>query len=136
MQEHYQLSDEDFKNAFITCSLNPSLFTHEAHLRLAFILIAEDGIDKALEDIQMHIENFVKHVGAMDKYNKTVTITAIKIVNHYMQKSNAENFKDFIHSNPQLKNNFKELISAHYSIDIFNSKSARENYLLPDKISF
>lgn len=136
MQKHFNLSDSDFKNQFINCELSPDDFSHEAHLRLAWLYINQYGIDKAEKEIQNQLLNFVDFVGAKDKYNMTVTIVAMKVVYHFMLKSQSNNFKDFIIEFPQLNNNFKELIASHYSFDIFNSDKARTEFLAPDLLPF
>lgn len=136
MEEHFSLSDTAFKNQFIDCELNPALFTHEAHLRLAWININKYGIKRAEKEIQSQLQHFVEFVGAKDKYNKTVTIAAIKAVYHFMLKSKKDNFKDFIAEHPRLKTNFKDLLDCHYSFDVFNSNEAKMVYLEPDLVPF
>ena len=132
MEEHYQLSDQEFEKQFIDCKLNPSIFSHEAHLRLAWINIYQYGIEQAEVNIQEQLQHFVAHVGAKDKYNATLTVAAIRAVGHFMKKSNDDNFIEFIKEYPQLKGNFKALISSHYSFDVFNSAKAKEEFLEPD----
>ena len=136
MEKHYRLSDTEFEKQFINCQLDPSIFTHEAHLRLAWINIRSYGIEQAEKRIQEQIQNFVAYVGAKDKYNTTLTIAAINAVGHFIKKSKTDNFKDFISEFPQLKNDFKTLINSHYSFDIFNSKKAKAEFLEPDLIPF
>lgn len=136
MTNHLPLTDMEFERQFETCSLRPELFSHEAHLRLAWIHITRYGIENAISNIQSQIKNFVRHVGAEDKYNETLTIAAIKAVYHFMLKSKANNFKDFIKEFPRLTNNFRELINAHYGFDIFNSKQAKIEFLEPDLLPF
>ncbi|WP_299891670.1 hypothetical protein [uncultured Lacinutrix sp.] len=136
METHYNLSDIEFVKQFIECKLNPKIFSHEAHLRLAWISIKNDGIEIAEKNIQSQLQNFVVFVGAKDKYNKTLTIVAIKIVYHFILKSKSKSFKAFLNEFPQLKNNFKELIDQHYSFDIFNSNKAKVEFLKPDLQSF
>ena len=129
---HNQLSDFEFTKQFIKGTLNPKVFNHEAHLRLAWLYIDQSGIKQAEEDIQNQLQNFVEIVGAKDKYHKTLTIVAIRIVNHFMQKSKSNNFADFINEFPQLKFEFKELVNTHYSFNIFNSAKAKTEFLKPD----
>lgn len=136
MENHFELSDIDFEKQFANCTLDPSIFSHEAHLRLAWIHIYNYGIKQAEMNIQAQLEKFVAFVGEKDKYNRTLTIVAIKVVHHFMLKSNAENFTDFINEFPQLKSNFKQLIESHYSFDIFNSVKAKTEYLEPDLLAF
>jgi hypothetical protein len=136
MTSHYDLSDSEFLNQFNSCDLDPELFTHEAHLRLAWIIIHKLGQAAAQEEIQKLLKKFVASVGATDKYNKTVTVAALKIVYHFIRKSQSDNFKDFISEFPRLNDNFKDLIDSHYSFDIFNSPIAKNEYLKPDKKPF
>lgn len=136
MNNHFDLSDEEFKNKFKDCSLEPSLFSHEAHLRFAWLHIQQQPLESAIETVNKQILNFVDNLGARDKYHKTLTVVAMKIVNHFIQKSNSDNFSDFILEFPQLKTNFKELVSVHYGFDILNSPQAKVQYLEPDLLGF
>lgn len=134
--DHFQFTNEQFKQQFASCQLNSELFNHEAHLRLAWIHITKYGIDDALENIQSQLKAYVKHLGARDKYNKTVTIAAVKAVYHFFLKSKSDNFQDFIAEFPRLKNNFKGLMGSHYGMDIFNSEKAKKEYVRPDILPF
>ena len=136
MEEHYALSDDAFVQQFAACTLDPSLFSHEAHLRLAWIHLHHDGLEKAWKNIPQQLQGFVTHVGARDKYHHTLTIAAIHAVHHFMKPSTHTLFKDFIAEFPQLKNNFKALIDRHYSFDIFQSAKAKAIYIKPDKTPF
>ncbi len=136
MQNHYQLSDNDFEAQFANANLDPAIFSHEAHLRLAWIHLNRYGLRQAEENICAQLVNFVNTIGAADKFNKTLTIAAIKAVHHFMQKSTSDNFADFIEEFPRLKYNFKELLGYHYGFDIFQSERARKEYLEPDLLPF
>jgi CRISPR/Cas system-associated endonuclease/helicase Cas3 len=136
MENHYQLSDEQFLLALETATLNPKLFSHEAHLRFAYLLIYNHDIDKAIDICCKQIRDYANSLGAKDKFNKTVTIAAVKAVYHFMLRSETENFKDLIKEFPRLKNNFRDLLSQHYGIDIFNSEIAKSSFLEPDLLPF
>lgn len=136
MNAHFELSDDLFEEQFQNCSLDPALFNHEAHLRLAWIHISKYGEAKAIENITGQLYTYVVLLGAIDKYNKTLTIAAIKAVNHFTGRSGADNFADFIQQFPRLKFNFKELMGSHYGIDIFKSEMAKQHYLEPGLLPF
>ncbi|MDF1694636.1 MAG: hypothetical protein P1U56_02335 [Saprospiraceae bacterium] len=129
-------ADTEFELQIIHCHLNPSDFSHEAHLRLAWIQINKYGIDIALQNVQNLLINYVQYVGAHDKYNKTLTIAACHIVHHFIRKSKSKVFTDFIVEFPQLISGFKQLVEAHYSYDIFTSKKAKKHYHSPDLLPF
>lgn len=136
MENYFELSDAEFERKFNSCKLDPSDFSHEAHIRLAWINIKFYGIGQAEKNIQNQIKKFVDFVGASEKYNTTLTIAAIKIVYHFFLKSRSDNFKDFISEFPRLKYNFKDLMNSHYGLDIINSRKAKMEYLKPDLMPF
>lgn len=136
MADHFQLSDAAFEEQFAACTLDASLFSHEAHLRLAWIHIKNYGLSKAIDNVCNQLVQYTKHLGAENKYNKTLTVAAVKAVYHFMQRTTANNFADFIAGFPRLKFNFKELMAAHYQTDIFSSEQAKKEFLEPDLLPF
>ena len=136
MENHFKLSDTKFEEQFANCRFDPEDFSHEAHLRLVWIHVKKYGIDKAELNIQTQLKKYVEHLGAIDKYNKTLTIASIKIVHHFMSRSPLDRFEDFIMKYPRLKYDFKELIGAHYEIDIYNSEIAKKMFIEPDVLPF
>lgn len=136
MEKHLELSDDEFHDQFANTSMAPEIFSHEAHLRLAWIQIKRYDIEEAIKNVSEQIKKFAEHHGDAQKFNLTVTVAATRAVYHFMLKSNAENFQDFIHEHPRLKSNFKDLIEAHYSGNIFTSQLAKEIYLEPDLLPF
>lgn len=136
MENHLKLSDDAFEEQFRSCAFEPADFSHEAHLRLAWIHIQKYGIEKAEKNVQEQLLKYVGHVGAKDKYNSTLTLAAIKAVHHFILKSKADSFSNFIEEFPRLKYHFKELMACHYSFDIYNSPKAKRTFLAPDVLAF
>ncbi|MGC4022786.1 MAG: hypothetical protein QM734_12980 [Cyclobacteriaceae bacterium] len=136
MESHYSLTDLEFEIQFSLASLNPKLFNHEAHLRLAWIHITKYGVGSAIENICSQLKYFTQSIGAADKYNETVTVAAVRAVDHFIRKSNHSTFQKFIEENSRLKTHFKDLISSHYRTDIFNSASAKKLFLEPELMPF
>lgn len=136
MEAHFKLSHSEFEKQFVNCELPPAIFTHEAHLRLAWLNITKYGLEKAETIIQCQLKKYVEYAGEKDKYNTTLTVAAIKAVYHFMLKSNSSSFYNFITQFPRLKTNFKELMACHYGFDIYNSQRAKESFLEPDLLQF
>jgi hypothetical protein len=136
MLDHYKYSDKEFLKHFKNATLEPKYFNHEAHIRLAWIHIDQSGIDEAIKIVCNQIFNYAKSLGVPDKFNKTVTIAAVKAVNHFMKRSRTKNFKDFMAEHSRLKYNFKDLLAQHYDIDIFNLEIAKSSFLEPDLLPF
>jgi len=136
MEKHFKLTNEEFEKQFADRTLDAALFSHEAHLRLAWIHINHYGIDQAIENITTQLQQFVASLGASEKYNQTVTIAAIRAVYHFMLRSATTDFKSFIAENFRLKSNFKELLNSHYRTDLFKSEKAKKEYLEPELLPF
>lgn len=136
MEKHFELTDLEFEKKFKNRTLNREIFSHEAHLRLAWIHITKYGEEAAIQNICSQLITFVEFVGARDKYNQTLTIAAIKTVCHFIKKSRSDTFQDFISEFPRLKYNFKDLMNFHYKFDIFNSEKAKKEFLEPDVVPF
>lgn len=133
---HYALSDTQFAEQFQSQQLDPVLFSHEAHLRLAWIYLNKYGLKLAEEKVCQQIKDYVIHLDAVDKFHFTLTMAAVNAVNHFVQLSNSDNFFDFSLEFPQLKYQFKDLIQSHYSINIFTSEEAKQSFIAPDLVSF
>ena len=132
MEKHYQLSDSEFEQQFSTLTLDPEIFSHEAHLRLAWIYISKYGVEEALDRVGSQIHTFASHHGDSKKFHVTVTGAAVRAVYHFMLKSRSNSFAGFIAEFPQLKTSFRDLLDSHYSVDIFKSEKARKEWLDPD----
>ncbi|PRX57282.1 hypothetical protein [Flagellimonas meridianipacifica] len=130
------MTNSEFEKQFEAGILPPELFTHEAHIRLAWIHITQYGIDKAISNIVNQIQGYTTKLGVPDKFNKTLTIAAVRAVYHFMLKSNCSDFQSFIIENPRLKFNFKDLMASHYGFDIYTSLEAKKNFLEPDLLPF
>jgi len=135
-EKHLLFSDPQFEEKFATSSLPPSLFTHEAHLRLAFIHIKKYGVTKAISNMCQQIENFEKAYGENSKFNKTVTVASVKVLHYFISKSKARTYRSLIRQYPKLKYNFLSLIREHYKLNIFKSKIAKRKYIEPDLMPF
>lgn len=136
IKNHLELSDLEFEKQFGDCSLDPTLFTHEAHIRLAWIHITKYGSQQAEENINSQILQYVSKLGAQSKYHATVTIAAVKIVNHFVLQSPANDFAEFVKANDRLITDFKGLLMTHYKTNIFDSAEAKKEYIEPELLPF
>jgi hypothetical protein len=136
LSSHSILTDESFELLFQTSTLDPALFTHEAHLRLAWIHLNKYGVEQAKVNISSQLQHYVNVLGASEKYHHTLTIAAVEMVGHFIRKSRSQTFMEFISEFPQLKNNFRGLIRQHYKRDIFSCDRARIHFIEPDLLPF
>ena len=135
-QAHRKLSDQEFSIQFTDCTLKPAYFTHEAHLRLAWIELNRLTLDEAIESVCQLIQNYAAALGATDKFNRTITTAAVKMVDHFMRRSQSDRFEALLAEFPRMGEDFKGLMNAHYSFDIYRNAEARNTYLEPDLAPF
>lgn len=136
MKSHNDLSNEQFLEQFENATMDPNMFDHEAHLRLAWLHLDRFSIDIAIKNIAFQLRNYTRKLGAEDKYNETVTVAAVKAVYHFKLKSNSEEFQEFIMEFPRLKTNFKDLLAQHYGFDLFTNEEAKSSFIAPDLLPF
>lgn len=130
------ISDQQFEEQFQDLSLDPQLFNHEGHLRLAWIHLNKYGLEQAIQNLCDQIRKFATHHGAPDKYHCTLTVAAVKTMHHFMQKTDSSSFEDLIETFPRIKYNFKDLIDAHYGFNILASAEAKKEFIEPDLIPY
>lgn len=105
-------------------------------MRLVYIHIKKYGADQAEKNMCDQIKGFAESLGVYDKFNLTVTIASVKVMNHFMKKSEAVSFQDFIQEFPRLLTNFKEILGQHYGFNVFADKRAKKEYIAPDLQDF
>jgi hypothetical protein len=130
----HSLSDDDrrFRADFEACTIPPAQFDHQAHVRLAYVHLAESDADTALARMRAALLAFLKHNGVdPSKYHETMTRAWILAVRHFMETSPASaSADDFIESNPRLLDS--KIMMTHYSAGLLFSPEARAQFVEPD----
>lgn len=136
IKDHTQYSDQEYETIFASFKLKPGMFSHEAHLRLAYIHIKKYGAAQAEINMCEQIKGFAESLKVYDKFNKTVTIASIKTMDHFMQKSQTHSFSQLMEEFPQLLADFKGILGKHYSYNVFADKGAKKEFVAPDLLPF
>ncbi len=132
MEKHYRFTDEVYEQKFRDCKFPPLYFSHEAHLRLAYIHLEKYGLEQSIENMCTQIYDFAIKYGATMKFNATVTYASLQIMYHYMNKGESESFPDLMKEFPHLLEDFKGEIQKYYSWDVFRSLEAKAKIHEPD----
>lgn len=136
IQSHIELTDEEFELQFQRFTFKPTLFSHEAHLRLAYIHIRKYGMAQAEINMVRQIKEYAEYYGANDKFNKTVTIASVKVMNHFIEKATKDSFHELIEEFPNLMQDFRSILSQHYSFNVFGDRRAKKEFIEPDLLHF
>lgn len=122
-----RLSDEEFLKRYETHALVD--FSHEDHLRMAFVYARRGGEDEAVRGAR-RIRRFAEALGAPGKYHDTMTVAWARIVGRLAVTSRAQSFEEFLEQHPHLRR--RDLLGRHYSDDLLFSASARAAFVEPD----
>src|SRR5580765_5341691 len=92
--------DRDFRSAFEACALATSEFTHEAHVRLAYVHLVELDVESAVQRMREGLLRFLEHHGLpRSKFHETITRAWVLAVRHFMERSTSTSSADFIARN-------------------------------------
>ncbi len=98
MKHEVSKSDLEFLAAFEAGAYAPADFSHRAHVRLAYVYLATNDVERATYLMRGAIVNFLRHHGiAPTKYHETLTQAWILAVFHFMHRTtSALSADDFI----------------------------------------
>ena len=124
--------DREFRAAFEAGAFAPADFSHRAHVRLAYVYLADSDVNLALERMRAALVSFLSHHGIpATKYHETLTRAWILAVDHFMHRSPAAaSADDFIARNPLLLDT--KIMLTHYSASLLFSDTARARFVEPD----
>ena len=125
-------NDREFRAAFEAGAFAPADFSHRAHVRLAYVYLAESDVNLALERMRAALLTFLCHHDIpASKYHATLTRAWILAVDHFMHRSPASSADDFIERNHPLLLDSKIMLT-HYSADLLFSEHARAEFVEPN----
>jgi hypothetical protein len=127
-------SDDEFVHAFLHGALSPAQFHHRDHLRLAWCLIRQRGLEDAIRTVTASIRVFAIHHGQADRYHETLTRFWVSIVAHAVAaRPEIGDFASFLAAFPQLLD--KDLPYCHWQRATMGSPAARARWIEPDLLA-
>lgn len=131
-----QYTDAELLKKLKDGSLPALDFTHEAHVRLVWILRRKKFDKLVFYEVSNIIKNYAQSIGEGQIYHETLTFAAVMIITDRIRASKAQDFFGFIEDNLDLILEFKKLVSVHYSDELINSENARRTFVEPDKLPY
>jgi hypothetical protein len=130
----HTLSSDDrrFRDEFEACRLAPERFDHRAHVRLAYIYLAEHDDEAAVARMREALQRFIRYQGIdAAKYHETLTRAWVLAVRHFMRRTPVTSSAEaFIAASPALLD--RGVMMSHYSRDVLFSDDARGRFVAPD----
>lgn len=126
--------DELFLQSFEKCTLNGECWTHEAHVRMAWLQMERSAsFNEALQRIRNGIKTFNASRNNIG-YHETVTVAFAKVI-HYRRQSGEKiaTWREFLDSHSDLLSRESPILHVHYSPELLSSEQAREAFVEPDR---
>ena len=121
------LSDDEFLEAFHSCGLRTSEFRHADHLRLAWLHLAREPFETALQRVRGGIQTFANHHNLSGLYHETITTAWV----HLLATHSESSFDEFLTANEsRLSSN---LLHRFWTAEILASREARSHWVPPDR---
>jgi hypothetical protein len=123
------MTDQDFTAQFLAGELAPEGFDHQAHLRIASLLLAEQPFLEACIAMRDGLRRIADKAGKPDLYHETVTVTFMAIIAERMAS-----FGDKLELLPNRSDLFdREMLGCYYSPERLASSKARRMFVMPDR---
>jgi hypothetical protein len=132
MQDHTLLSDDEFLAAFEQCRLPKECWSHEAHVRMAWLYLVRESFERALSMIRNGIRRYNASVSNSPGYHETVTQAYALLIASRVRNGSSKSFDDFKHRYPELFDPQKPILLRHYRKETLDSAEARQGFLPAD----
>lgn len=132
MKHRLAPDDVQFRLDFEEGQLMHAAFDHRAHVRLAYVYLADHDDESALTMVREALQAFLRrHDIDPTKYHETMTRAWLLAVRHFMEGSlGSRSADDFIQANPALLD--PQIMTSHYSADLLFTERARAEFVEPD----
>ncbi|HSQ56314.1 MAG TPA: hypothetical protein VLM40_11295 [Gemmata sp.] len=124
------MTDEEFLTAFEAAAINRADWTHEAHVRMAWLYLSRGPSVEALDRIRIGIKKLNARIGSADGYHETITVAFVRLIASRMEPG--ESHDAFRERNPLLFDRKLAALLHYYSKDRLDSAAARKHFIEPD----
>ncbi len=123
--------DAAFVERFLACHWPPAAWTHAAHVRLAWTLLASESLEATLDKVRTAIMRYNTDVLERPAaYHETLTVAFVSLI-HAARRAD-QSFAEFARANPTLMADDPLAVCEHYSAERLDSAAARREFVLPD----
>jgi hypothetical protein len=124
---------EAIVRAFEACALAPDDFTHGAHLTVALWYVAHAPLPAAASSMRQNLARFIAHHGVdPQKYNETITLFWLKLVQHFLAHAGAGRPLPDVANEMLARFGDSKLLFAHYSRELVQTAAAKTGWVEPD----
>jgi hypothetical protein len=129
------MTDDEFLTAFEELRLPRNLWTHEAHVRMAWLYLRDRPLDEVIPIVRGGIQRYNASLGNSEGYHETITVASLVLIDHrFGREAGKGSFADFREVNPDLLDRTLSALLGHYSREVLFSNQARRAFVEPDLI--
>lgn len=127
------MTDAEFLEAFETCCLRADQWTHQAHVRMAWLYLQRMPLPLAIPVVREGIKRYNVSLNKPLGYHETITLAFLHLISDRIQNGNSpQSFEIFCSQHPDLLDREMKTLLSHYQKETLFSQLARESFVCPD----
>ena len=127
------MTDDEFLRAFEDCSIPKASWTHEAHVRMAWLYLRRRPLDEVVPFVRRAIQRYNTSLGNTEGYHETITVAYLRLIDALIDRdAPGGTFASFSTAHPTLLDRELSAVLEHYSRDLLFSKEAIRTFVEPD----
>ena len=129
------MTDDEFLDAFETCRIPKALWTHEAHVRMAWLYLRRRPLEEVIPFVRGAIQRYNRSLGNTEGYHETVTLAYLILIDARIDRESSEAaFSAFSEAFPSLLDHKLSVVLEHYSREVLFSNEAIRTFVEPDRL--
>lgn len=109
-------------------------FSHEAHVRLAWIYLSQNPLPEAMTLFRDTLKKFAAFHGKSAIYHESITFIYLLLIHDRMKAQGNESWPIFLSKNPDLIGHGPGILRKLYTREQLDSSEWRATFRLPDAI--
>lgn len=123
------MTDAEFLAAFEACTVPRADWTHEAHVRMAWLYLTRFPFPDALHRIRTGIQRYNNSLGGTGCHD-TITVAYARVIASRLDRR--EGYEAFRGRNPDLFDRIMAVLRTYYSEGRLKSDKAKAAFVEPD----
>ena len=123
---------EELVENFESCAVPPAQFDHGAHLTVALLYLARMTPAEATERMRAGLQRYTIHNNARAHYNETLTIFWLKLVRHFLARTDATRPLAELANELLATCGDSKLAFEYYSHELIQTPEAKASWVEPD----
>lgn len=122
------MTDAEFLAAFEACAIPRADWTHEAHVRMAWLYLSSRPFPDALQRIRTGIQRYNYSLGGTG-YHDTITVAFARLI---ASRLGGDGYAAFRAANPDLMDRTLSALKRYYTEGRLKSEDAKAAFVEPD----